>query len=292
MVGDSARSRALLVEHVSVDTLSAIRLLEGVGDAVDWVGESGIVYQIQNALTQLVLRRVRADIVGTENGISPLHRLTDGADTADNPGGVPVRDWKRPKGGLHCAITNDDRLDGQGSWLIIVEIDVMVRVTAEHVLLPMWSEKVPVVGGSEGVPDRNQPLEAEFPHFLWGIGIVTRQHPREGSTGTSYIRNVKFNRRALKNGAVKEMTLLVRGRVDMTKDVCGPGRFTKEGNIRGVTTKLGDEIMNPLEEHLLIAEAWIERVSGAVRRERVGKAHHNCRPPCPQRIRYPPAVRG
>lgn len=91
VVGNGARSRALLVEHVSEDTLSTVSLLEGVGDAVDWIGKSGVVYQIQNAFTQLVLRRVCADIVGPKDGVSLLHRLADGTDTTHNSSGVPIR---------------------------------------------------------------------------------------------------------------------------------------------------------------------------------------------------------
>lgn len=90
VVGDGARSRALLVEYVTEDSLSTVGLLEGVGDAVDWVGESGIVYQVQNALAQFVLRRGCADIIGSKDGVASLHRLTDGADTAHSSGSVPV----------------------------------------------------------------------------------------------------------------------------------------------------------------------------------------------------------
>jgi len=54
---------------------------------------------------------------------------------------------------------------------------------------------------------------------------------------------------------MEEMPLLVGSRVQMAKYICGPGRFAKEGNVRGVATKLCDEMVNPFKEHLLIAEA-------------------------------------
>jgi hypothetical protein len=39
-VGEGTRGRALLVEYTSEDTHSTVGPLEGVGDTVDWVGES------------------------------------------------------------------------------------------------------------------------------------------------------------------------------------------------------------------------------------------------------------
>ena len=90
VVGDGAGSWTLLIEDVSEDTFSAVSLFEGVGDAVDWVGESGIVYQIQNAFAQLVLRRVCADIIGPKDSVALLHRLTDGTDSTHNSSGVPI----------------------------------------------------------------------------------------------------------------------------------------------------------------------------------------------------------
>ena len=130
-----------------------------------------------------------------------------------------------------------------------------VGVTAEHVFLPVWPEEIPIVSSSERVPDRNQPLKAKLPHFFRGIGIIARERAREGSTSTSGVGNVEFDRGALKDGPMEKMSLLVGSRVQMTKDIRGPSRFTEEGDVRGVTTKLGDEMVDPFKEQLLIAEA-------------------------------------
>ena len=73
MVGEGARSQVLLVKYISEDTLSTVGPLEGVDDAVDWVGKSGVVYQIQNSFAQLVLWGGCADIVNPEDSIASLH---------------------------------------------------------------------------------------------------------------------------------------------------------------------------------------------------------------------------
>jgi hypothetical protein len=54
---------------------------------------------------------------------------------------------------------------------------------------------------------------------------------------------------------MEKVPLLVGGRVQMAKDIRSPGRFAEEGNVGRITTKLGDEIVNPLKEDLLITEA-------------------------------------
>lgn len=139
--------------------------------------------------------------------------------------------------------------------MIIGVRDAGVGVTAEHVFLPVWPEEVAIVGSSERVPDRNQPLEAELPQFFRGIGVIARQRTREGCAGTSDIRDVEFYRGALEDGSMEKMPLLVGSRVHMAKDVRSPSRFAKEGDVGGVATKLGDEMVNPFKEHLLITEA-------------------------------------
>ena len=79
MVRDGTRSQVLLIECVSIDTPSA------VGDTVDWVQESCIVYQIQHSFAQLVL-----DIVFVKGSITPLHGLTDGPDMMDSPNSILI----------------------------------------------------------------------------------------------------------------------------------------------------------------------------------------------------------
>lgn len=77
--------------------------------------------------------------------------------------------------------------------MIIGDTDVVMGVTTKHVLLPVWSEEVPIIGSSEGVPDRNQPLKTKLPQFFRGVGVVARQGAGEGSTSGSGIRNVEFD---------------------------------------------------------------------------------------------------
>lgn len=139
--------------------------------------------------------------------------------------------------------------------MIIRGTNVIVRVTTEHVLLPVWPEEVTVVGSSERVPDRNQPLKAKLPQFFRGVGVVARQRAREGGTSGSDVGDVEFNRGALEDGAMEKVLLLVRSRVQVAKDICRSSRFAEEGNVRGVTAKLGNGMINPFKEHLLITEA-------------------------------------
>ena len=97
--------------------------------------------------------------------------------------------------------------------------------------LPVWTEEVPVVCGSERVPHRDQPLEAKLPQIFRSAGLVARQCAREASTSRVGIRNVELDRGALEDGAVEKVLLLVRSRVKMAEDIRGSGRLAKEGNV-------------------------------------------------------------